>query len=74
MNNKSLLDEFEKLEDSFYNIDSGLIQHPEIVQFSRTLEHFKQLLIYSENKNINNMSSIGNEFIDKLQLQELKYK
>ena len=71
-----LLDEFKKVEDSFYNIDIGLIQHPDLVAFARTLEYFKQLMItnFQTHGNCNNncnVSSIGNDFIDKLQLQQL---
>jgi hypothetical protein len=63
-----LLDEFQKLEDSFYNIDTGLIQHPELIAFAKSLEYFKQFIISSTQENI---PSITNYFIDKLQLQAL---
>ena len=63
-----LLDEFEKLEDSFYNIDSGLIQHPDLVAFARALEYFKQCIVSTGQ---GKLSSISNDFIDKLQLEQL---
>jgi len=63
-----LLDEFKKLEDSFYNIDSGLLQHPELVAFARSLEYFKQCIVSTEQGKI---SSISNDFIDNLQLQQI---
>lgn len=63
-----LLDEFEKLENSFYNIDSGLIQHPDLVAVARALEYFKQCIVSRRQGNI---SSISNDFTDKLQLQQL---
>ena len=63
-----LLDEFEKLENSFYNIDSGLIQHPDLVAVARELEYFKQCIVSTRQGKI---SSISNDFIDKLQLQQL---
>ena len=47
--------EFNKLEDSFYNIDSGLIQHPDLVAFARSLEYFKQLMI-------TNFQTLGYQF------------
>ena len=63
-----LLDEFEKLENSFYNIDSGLIQHPDLVAFARSLEYFKQCIVSTGQ---GKLSSISNDFIDNLQLQQL---
>lgn len=32
------------IETAFYNIDSGLIQHPELVQFAHTLEQSKKAI------------------------------
>jgi hypothetical protein len=66
--NHELLDEFEKLENSFYNIDSGLIQHPDLVVVARALEYFKQCIVSTGQEKL---SSISNDFIDNLQLQQL---
>lgn len=74
-NGKMLLDELRKLENSFYNIDSGLIQHPDIVQFARSLEYFKEYVIGHCDMCLadGNGSKGGNtlDFIDRLQLQQL---
>jgi hypothetical protein len=32
------------IETAFYNIDSGLIQHPDLVQFAHTLEQSKKAI------------------------------
>ena len=45
----------EKLEDSFYNIDSGLIQHPDLFAFFSQMENIiiqiKQLIQQDEKAN-----------------------
>lgn len=38
------------IETAFYNIDSGLIQHPELVQFAHTLEQSKHAINNITNK------------------------
>jgi hypothetical protein len=50
------------------NIDSGLIQHPDLVVVARALEYFKQCIVSTGQ---GKLSSISNDFIDKLQLQQL---
>ena len=60
--------EFNKLEDSFYNIDMGLLQHPELVQFARELEKYKNKLLEYNASNIQNANASNLDFINVLQL------
>ena len=77
-----ILSQIYILEHNFYNIDSGLIQHPDLCNFATQLETVKNNIIsILKNNNINsNTDNIPNinpsnyENIDYKQLQSLSTK
>ncbi len=79
-----ILSQVYLLEHSFYNIDSGLIQHPELCNFATQLETVKKNIVcILKNNNINSNSNSGiipnidpsnYENIDYKQLQSLSTK
>jgi hypothetical protein len=79
-----ILSQIYLLEYNFYNIDSGLIQHPELCNFANQLETIKTnitTILKNNNSNSNCNSNIipntnpsNYENIDYKQLQSLSTK